>query len=395
MSEKDINLVNEDKSSCCGCGLCAVICPVQAIKMKEDNLGYVYPCIEQEKCINCRKCVNTCIMNKSHEYSSPIDAYAGIRNNRIKLQNSSSGGTFAAVAEHVLDQGGVVAGARIEDDFSISHCLVTEGNDLDMLLGSKYVQSDITGVYESLEVCLNKGVKVLFCGTPCQVDAVKTYTGNPLNLITMEVVCHGVPNQKMFKSFIDFVGGSKKVVTFQFRDKSQGWSFNHKAVFSDGTVKKINHRLSSYMTLFMKGCIYRESCYKCPYAQNNRNSDITIGDFWGVVRKRPDLAKQIDIDEGVSCVIVNSEKGNQVLLESDITLYHVEYSDIIEGNGPLNHPSSKGKKIKEVLKIWGENGSWSDVEKYWKHRYYKLRFKLWAMLPNCIRNQIRIILKVR
>lgn len=387
--------VNELDKMCCGCGLCSAICPAQAIKMKRDSLGYIYPYIDKGRCIGCQKCTNLCILNKEHSFHSPIATYAGVRKDKQKLMLSSSGGVFAAVAEMILKQGGLVCGARIKDDFSVSHVIIDNINDLQPIVGSKYVQSNINELFRPLKNALAEGRIVLFSGTPCQVDAIRTYTENPNNLFTMEIVCHGVPNQVMFKSFLETIGEGKKLLSFQFRDKRQGWSFNHTVSFLDGSSKRINHRLSSYMTLFMKGCIYRESCYSCPYAGEKRNADVTIGDFWGVVRKRPDLVKKINIDKGVSCVIVSSEKGRDILSRSDISLYEVDYQDIIEGNGPLNHPSKKGEKQQDVLEIWGKRLMWKDVDDYWKRTFYKKRFKFWAVLPNSIRNRIRVMLKMR
>lgn len=397
MEKSKIKHVQDEAGKCCGCGLCYVECPVHAIKMQEDDLGYVYPVIDEKICINCNKCVRDCVFNNQHQYKAPLVTYAGVRNNKEKLRKSSSGGIFAAIAEAIIKESGDVCGAEITSDFSVKHKIVKDEQNLVPLLGSKYVQSDISAVFKSIKSEISTGRLILFCGTPCQVDAIKFYTGNPKNLFTIEVICHGVPNQSMFKSYVNMISKkyNKKIKEFQFRDKKQGWSYNHRITFSDDSVCKINHRLSSYMTFFMQGCIYRESCYQCPYAQNNRNADITVGDFWGIIQKRPDLGKKINIDEGVSCVIVNSKKGEKILKCSDLNLWEVNYLDIIDGNGPLKYPSKKGKDIMDILNLWKKRKKWFDLEDYWRTHYYKLRFSIWAMLPNQIRNIIRIILKVR
>lgn len=391
---KEIDLVNSKKENCCGCGLCSQICPVDAIEMIEDDYGYIYPKIQKDKCIHCNKCVRNCIMNNTHNYNMPLKTFAGVRTDKKKLFHSSSGGVFAATADYIIENNGLVCGAVIKSDFSVVHMIISNKKDIQPLLGSKYVQSNIVPIFSKINEYLNNNRTVLFCGTPCQVDAIKKYTNNSPNLITIEIICHGVPNQAMFKSYIKLLN-KKEIDKFVFRDKGQGWSFNHKVFYKDGSNKKINHRLSSYMTMFMNGCIYRESCYSCPYAQKKRNADVTIGDFWGVVRKRPELAKEIDIDKGVSCVIVNSKKGMEILEKSKITLYPVNYEDIYDGNGPLNAPSKKSNNYNEVQETWKKTQSWTYIEKYWKDHYYSVKFKMWSLLPNNIRNIVRIMLKVR
>jgi len=391
---RSVKMVHADESKCCGCGLCAIECPVSAISMREDASGFVYPFIDEGRCISCGKCERICSFNGNHSFLPPIACYAGIRNDKEKLRKSSSGGAFAAVAEAVLAEGGAVCGARMNENFSISHALIETPDRLEELLGSKYVQSDLMPVYGPVKEKLKAGKTVLFCGTPCQVDAIKRFAGAPDNLIAMEIICHGVPNQKMFRSYLGTIS-KRRIRSFLFRDKDQGWSFNHKVTFEDGSVKRINHRLSSYMTMFMSGAFYRESCFACPYAQGKRGADITIGDFWGIVRKRPELAKEIQIDDGVSCVIVNTEKGLKNLKSADIKLFPVSFDNIAEGNGPLNQPSRKAKNRTELLKLWSEHMSWAPVDAYCRKNCFKIRYYAWAMLPKSIRHIVRVILKVR
>lgn len=386
--------VNDSVDQCCGCGLCAASCPVSAIEMREDDSGYVYPAIDVDKCVGCDRCREVCIFTKGHEYDLPLKTYAGVREDSEKLCDSSSGGIFAAVAEAIIADGGLACGARIMPDHSVRHVIVGDVSELKPLLGSKYVQSDMYSSFGEVGSYLKEDRRVLFCGTPCQVDAIKRYTSDSSNLLTMEVVCHGVPNQAMFSSFLETIGGGD-VEEFVFRDKGQGWSFNHKAVMSDGHVVRINHRLSSYMTLYMNGCIYRESCFSCPYAQSARNADITIGDFWGVVRKRSDLADALHVDDGVSCVLANSEKGLRALEQAPVSLYEVDYADIVEGNGPLKSPSRKGRDFDIVQSIWRSARTWSPVHQFWRKHYYRVQYSFWAALPNCLRHRIRVALGVR
>ena len=163
----------------------------------------------------------------------------------------------------------------------------------------------------------------------------------------------------------------------------------------NGKDKKINHRLSSYMTYFLKGETYRDCCYKCPYAKAERGADITIGDFWGILQTRPDLNSSIDIEKGVSCVLVNTDKGNSLLNDAAITLYPVEYDSIRKENGPVNNPSVHTAKRDAVLAQWGKRKNWIDVHLYWKKNDLKLSHRLWAMVPISIQHKIRVILGKR
>lgn len=384
--------VYQKKSECCGCAKCVYECPVNAIKMEEDELGYLYPTIDQNLCIDCNKCIKSCSFIDEHEFNLPKRTYAAVRNDKLKLLESSSGGVFAAVAEGVLNDGGAVCGAIIDTDLTVKHTIISSEEQLIHLLGSKYVQSDISSLFEVLPEFLKKG-KVLFCGTPCQVDAIAKSCRNTNNLITMELICHGVPNNHMFKSYVNDLG-YKDIKYFKFRDKEQGWSFNSKLCTS-GSQVKIPHRMSSYMSYFLDGEIYRESCYQCPYATDKRCADVTIGDFWGVVRKRPDLGKLLDVDKGVSCLLVNTHKGEKVLESINLSKYEVEYSDIKEGNEPLNHPSVYTEKRKVLLNIWKEYKSWEMINNYWRSHDYKFIYLLWSKLPIKIRQSIRILLKKR
>lgn len=385
--------VNAEKNKCCGCGLCANICPVHAIEMKEDELGYVYPYINEKICINCGKCVAQCNLNDFQSGRLPLASFAAVRTDKERLMQSSSGGAFAAVAEKFLAQGGYVCGASMDDEFNVKHVIINDVKDLELILGSKYVQSDITCVYDQLKALIDNH-KVLFCGTPCQVDAIKRYLDYSNNLYTIEIICHGVPNIEMFKSYIEYIGKGD-AQKYVFRDKQQGWSFNARLTMKDGKKKKINHRLSSYFCFFGKGVLYRESCLSCPYACSERKADLTIGDFWGVVRRCPSVASKLDIDKGVSCLLVNNEVGNYMIQDVELALFPVRYEDIKQGNGPLNEPSSYGSDREYVLTIWKNNRDWGELEIYWKKHYYKLHYLFWSILPKQIKQWVRILLRKR
>lgn len=389
------NVSELNKDLCTGCRYCENICPQKAITMTEDECGFLYPSVS-DKCTNCGMCVKKCAYLSEKKLIKPIKSYACVRKNKEALKFSSSGGVFAGVAENLIKHGGwYVAGCIIDSCFHPKHATTSELSVLKSMYGSKYVQSDMSNVYKEIANQLKNGYKVLFSGTPCQVNAIKQYTKNNDNLYTIEIICHGVTNEKMFRSYINMLSKSRKINKFVFRDKNQGWSYNNKIVYEDGTVRKLNHRLSSYMTYYLNGELYRESCYSCKYAQEKRGADLTIGDFWGILKQRPDLKKSIDIEKGVSCLLVNTNKGIELLNDSELDIYLVNYDDIRKGNEPLNHPSVCSDNREVVMGKWLERNNWSDVEAYWRKNDYRTSYMIWSKMPPKIQHIVRILLHKR
>ena len=389
----NVSALTDDR--CSGCGLCANVCNKNSISIKPDSLGYLRPVVDSTTCVDCGLCVKKCIINNPIETELPQKTYAAIRTDLQKLSISASGGIFAATAEKVLESGEwVVVGCVLDTTLSAKHIIIDNLSVLQNLYGSKYVQSETTGIYEQVVKLLESGKKVMFSGTPCQVAAIQRYTNYHPNLYTIEVICHGVANNEMFSSYLDMYKRSE-IQMFYFRDKGQGWSYNNRIVYKNGEDKKINHRLSSYMTYFLKGDTYRESCYKCPYAKPERGADVTIGDFWGILQTRPDLRDTIDVEKGVSCVLVNTDKGTVLLNGVDIYLYPVEYGAIREKNGPLNNPSVHTNKRDAVIAEWVKRKNWKDVHEYWKKNDLKLSFRLWSMVPIPLQHKIRVLLGKR
>lgn len=391
-----MNVSELNIDQCSGCSLCASVCSTQSITIIPDKLGFLHPVVNMSSCLNCSLCVNKCIITNPQKQVLPQKTYAAIRKNKEKILLSSSGGIFAAIAEQVLqnDKDWSVVGCVLDKTFSAKHIVVNDVIPLVNLYGSKYVQSETTGIYEKVKSLLYAGKHVLFSGTPCQVAAVLRYTKNHPNLFTIEVICHGVANNEMFKSYLD-IYNKTEIRNFYFRDKKQGWSFNNKIVYNNGKEKKINHRMSSYMTYYLRGEIYRDCCYKCPYAKPERCADITIGDFWGILQSKLDLKNRIKIENGVSCILINSNKGDLLIKKASIELYEVEYEDIKKENGPVNRPSIHTIKRDQILSIWNNQKNWKEVHSYWKKNDRKITFILWSMVPTSLQHTIRVILGKR
>lgn len=390
-----MNVASLDKTKCSGCGLCANVCAKQCIELKPDEFGYLVPAVDAAKCTDCGLCVKSCVIENPSDLKMPLETFGAVRSDKDRVALSSSGGVFAAVAEQVIsEENWYVAGSTLDSSVSAVHTLVDSLEGLKPLYGSKYVQSEMGGVYKDVKAKLAEGKKVLFSGTPCQVAAITRYTKKHPNLFTIEVICHGVANNEMFNSYLDMYGRNN-IQIFYFRDKGQGWSFNNKIMYKNGKEKKLNHRMSSYMTYFLKGETYRDSCYQCPYARAERGADITIGDFWGILQTRADLNEKIDIEKGVSCLLVNTEKGSEIVKSAALDLYEVEYDAIRKENGPLNEPSHHSSKREAILAEWSKRKDWKDVHAYWKKNDRKLTFILWSLVPISLQHKIRVVLGKR
>ncbi len=209
------------KTDCCGCGACYSICPQKCIDMKPDKLGFLYPVIDEDKCIHCSACELVCpVFHKGEESKTP-EAWAGHVKSEALRRASSSGGVFSAICEKILSDGGIIFGAALNDDCkTVRHVKVETMDELGRLRGSKYVQSAIGDTYIEAREALKSGKKVLFSGTPCQIDGLRLFLKRDYeNLITVEIICHGTPSPNLFTKYIKYMeaklGGVIKKVSFR------------------------------------------------------------------------------------------------------------------------------------------------------------------------------------
>lgn len=299
----------EEKNKCCGCHACFNICPKNAIEMIEDEKGFKYPQIDENECINCGLCEKVCpILNKRKITNKP-KSYACINKDEGIRKKSSSGGIFTLIAEEIINRGGVVFGAKFDNDFNVIHSYTNNKEELYKLRGSKYVQSIIGDNYKIVKSFLEEGKYVLFTGTPCQVEGLYAFLQKDYdNLYTEDIICHGVPSPKAWKKYKEELEkqNNSKIKTMNFRDKSDGWMtycLNYEFENSN-SYKEVNSK-SNYMQAFLKDLSIREACYDCKFKTKNRKSDITLADFWGIQNIKPEM----NDNKGTSLVIVNSLKG--------------------------------------------------------------------------------------
>lgn len=374
-------ILYKDKRDCCGCSACVNICPKQAITMEKDEYGFIYPVIDQEKCVECGKCKKACGYQQKREDIENISTWVAINKNENDLKKSSSGGVFSAIARAFIEDGGVVFGcAMINENSTLTprHIMVDTVRDLHKLQGSKYVQSYIGDTYKIVKGMLERGKKVLFSGTPCQVAGLYSFLEKKQysSLYTIDIICHGVPSADFFQAYISELNkkGNSKVTSFLFRDKDNGWGLTSSITYTNNTgikVKKfLSARRSSYYSLFLSSKTYRINCYSCPFAGLNRPGDITIGDYWGIEKQHPEYlngsSANIDETKGVSCILVNSTQGNKMIdaYQKNLQLLKSDIKSAAKYNGQLNMPSSYSKDREIILNIYKNNG-YAAVERWY------------------------------
>ncbi len=308
------HIVIEKKEQCCACGACVSACARGAIQMKADEAGFMFPTVDEAQCVECGRCLDVCAFEqKGKGANGAPTVYAAVIRNKEVLAQSSSGGIFTALAEAVLEKGGTVFGAAWAEDFSLRHIAVQSEKDLCKLRGSKYVQSETGDTFRQVKELLKAGEYVCYSGTPCQIAGLKAYLGKEEEkLLTVDIICHGVPSLKMLHDDIDYVtgGNTAAVKDIRFRDKAYGWGV--KGSLTTGEKKKKYHAgTSPYYFYFLKGEVYRASCYRCRFPAEGRQGDITLGDYWGIRGEVINKLNGAHPDRGISCVLVNNEKGKQ------------------------------------------------------------------------------------
>ena len=301
-----------DENKCTGCGACFSVCPKGAISFQEDYEGFLQPIVDSEKCINCSLCVKTCPALNYRPVTHEVETYASInRNNRIR-EESSSGGMFSLFAEDCIRKGGVVFGAKINEDFSICHSYTETIEGLSVFRGSKYVQSSIEDSFKECKKFLEDGRFVLFSASPCQISALKSFLKKDYqNLLTIDFVCHGVPNKKLLSSYIKYqeIQAGSEIRRLAFRQKTNGWKqFSVELDFANGITYCQPQTKDIWMLTFNKNIMLRKSCYTCPYKTKARISDVTLADLWGIGRVAPEL----DDDKGTSLMLIQSEKARSI-----------------------------------------------------------------------------------
>jgi len=378
------------KNKCTGCSACMSICPKKAIEMTYDNEGFLFPKIDKSKCISCGLCKKVCpVINVKNNLSRNECYVAYSKTNNYKKERTSSGGIFPLIARFVLEENGIVIGAAFDKDNKLKHIAIEKVNDLNKLIGSKYIQSDLNNIFNYIKDNIVSR-KILFVGTPCQVGGLKSFLRKDCdNLFTIDLVCHGVPSPKLFAKYVEYLEKTyeDKLINYNFRDKSTGWdTYSNLATFKTKEIKELANN-NYYMKLFLSDVALRNSCYNCNFKLGNKYSDLTLGDFWGVQNNHKDMYNK----NGVSAIIINSEKGKVIFdfIKNKMEYKECSLDDILKGNPCLKFSSKKHKNRDKFFNELDNIDFDKLNKKYYSKKtsfYIKVIYKIKKIVKGLIRN---------
>ncbi len=368
----------QEKTACCGCSACAAVCPQQCISLESDDEGFWYPHVDTSLCTDCHLCEKACPVLSPQAERIPLHVYAAINRDEEVRARSASGGMFSLIAEKILAEGGVVFGVRFNESWEAVFGYTETREGLEAFRRSKYVQAWVGDSYHQVKAFLQKGRKVLFSGTPCQIAGLKSFLKRDFdNLLTVDLICTGVPSPLVWKRYLkeEAVRYAKKYVSsfhplskedvkvkeVSFRHKANGWQCCRLSLTLAAAGAGFPHTYyvderSAYMQLMMKGVTHRPVCYECPFKSGKSRSDLTMGDYWGISRRHPEM----DDDKGTSMVFVNTEKGERHLDLSRIKYVETTYKETWPYNNVVTstrkHPRrdyfySQIKRHKGIIKL--------------------------------------------
>lgn len=355
-----------NKNECCGCSGCVDVCPCAAIKMKEDEEGFLYPCIDESICIDCGICGKMCAFANYTPVSSSKDTaicYVAKHKNLNVRMNSRSGGVFVSCSDWVLRQNGVVYGCILDHNLKAVHFRTETADMRNKMCRSKYVQSDTRNIFPQVKTDLEAGRTVLFSGTGCQVDGVKAYLKqkktDTSHFYTIDIVCHGCVSPKIYSDYISFLEKKYKgnVTDFDFRDKTAcGWDGHIETFVIHGKKR----RSVAYRNIFYSNLSIRPSCYHCKYATISHPADVTIADAWGIKTAKPEFHD----NRGVSLLLVNSEKGQEMLeqIEKECETAKLSLTDMMQPN--LREPSKPNGDREKFWSAYRQGGIERIVKNY-------------------------------
>lgn len=354
-------------TKCCGCRACEQVCPTKAIIIQEDNEGFLRPHINENKCINCKLCEKHCDFNNEGQdlYSQPKKGYAAVAKDKKILDSSTSGGAFISICM-AIEPEAIIYGCAYGDDLKVCHVRTEGVKNAGIFQKSKYVQSDVLDTYSMAKKDLDEGKTVIYSGTPCQIAGLKSFLRkNYERLYTIGLICHGIPSQKFFDSYINYLEkkNNMKITRYSFRERKLVLGETVKGIaFGNGEKRKFRSWGQDYfMNLYLKGKCYRADCYECVYANEQilRPEDITIGDCWNIEKQIPIL----NADKGVSTIIMNTKKAMSIVepLGQYMDVYEVDVSILAKNNPNLTRPTKKCKERNEIYALLSKGNTFEEI----------------------------------
>ncbi|MCQ2468644.1 MAG: Coenzyme F420 hydrogenase/dehydrogenase, beta subunit C-terminal domain [Ruminococcus sp.] len=377
-------LQSGQKTECCGCGLCVVKCPQKAISMLSDEEGFLYPKIDTEKCTNCGLCNRICIHNTTHELNYPISAWAAICKFDSILLESSSGGAFYAITK-ACSESTMIYGASWNGRSQVIHKGVAAPRAYEAFRKSKYIQSHILSIFSQINTELKQGKQVVFTGTPCQCAALKSFLNVEYdNLLLVDLICHGVSNGQILEYCLKcFDRRHDKISQISFRHKEKvNGHWNSKLLklkYMSEKTKILDYNTCGFLRGYDNGYLFRPSCHICPYAQINRISDITLGDYWGGEKKG------FDPHHGASLILINTNKGNIFweMMKNQLEVQTIDLNYASSHNKRLNAPDAGNPNREQFLHELFSSSS--DFEK--TIQKYVPRIPKWKIWAHRIKNE--------
>ncbi|MDU7028124.1 Coenzyme F420 hydrogenase/dehydrogenase, beta subunit C-terminal domain [Robinsoniella peoriensis] len=326
------------KSDCCGCSACSLVCPKQCIEMKADEEGFLYPEIREEQCIGCNRCDQVCpiVRYKDKEvFNSNKKAFIVQNRDEDILKKSTSGGFFSSLAKYVILNKGVVFGAAYDSDFKVKHTMIDTLDKIELFRNSKYTQSDINKTYKTCKCELQTGRLVCFSGTACQIAGLISFLGIEYkNLITVDVVCRGVPSPLLFEKYITWCGGKEKIQSIKFRDKHYGYYCSTMSVYyKDGNIKRNEIHSDPMLNFFFNSLCSRPTCHECVFKTKDRYSDFTMFDCWHANK----LAKGFS-NNGATALVLRNSKAEKIwdeISDKNFKFAKVDFDKLVELDGKL------------------------------------------------------------
>jgi coenzyme F420-reducing hydrogenase beta subunit len=378
-------MIKTEKTHCSGCSACAALCSQNAIAMKNDAMGFLYPAIDGNLCTNCGLCEKLCPFHAGYKTDNNFEkpfVYAARHKNQQEVEKSQSGALFVVLSDWILENGGVVYGAGYTDHFRVVHKRAATKEARDEFRGSKYVQSDINSTFKQVKDDLQKGVSVLFSGTPCQTAGLKaSLIGvDTSSLYLCDLVCHGVPSPFFWRDYLNYIERKykKTIIKVDFRDKKFGWK-SHQESFTFSDTYTYTY---TYTYLFYAHIMFRPSCGECPFTNFRRTGDITIGDFWENRGSNRIYTAFHSDNKGISLVLLNTPKGQKLFDAVKHTLNYLESNTTECWQPNLEYPSKLSPKFSDFEKDYLSHDFKYIIRKYGDVSYF---FRIRRFLAGLLR----------